>query len=685
MAQLRSLTLLLLATLLSAPAALAADTWTTPYTGIRQLKRTTTSPNRQIFALEVDLSNSRIVLRSTASSERKQTPGSFAKVVGAHAAINGDFFEYTHYNTIGMSAGNGASWGIGDSTSMAVFAFGAGGRAEIRRQSEVTAFDSSWMKGVVSGFPDVMRDGQVISSYPDGDPGHCGARHPRSALGLSQDKKKLYMVVVDGRTTASVGATCAELGTIMKDLGAYTALNLDGGGSSALVVKSGTSYSVINKPSDGSQRTVANHLAVIVSDTPVVVTGGMKIAVVDDETSAPLVGARVTLSGVATAQTTGSDGTTTFTNLTPGQGAYSATASMSGYETTTRSGGTVDAGQTYTFTLRLKYIPGGLKVITRDLTTSAPLSGARVTVDGSTATHGPQTTGADGSTIFSSLRPGAGTYSATATLSGYATTTRSGASVDANSTYDFTLQLQRLTGDLRVIVRDEDTDALLSGATVTLTGLSGNVGSKTTNASGEALFTNLTPGEAAYSASASKSGYDAASRAGATVHAGNTYPFTVWLTKTSVVVPPQDIDGDGLPDAEDNCPFVWNPNQEDSDRDGMGDACAPIVPEPDAGPAPDAGADTDTGSGGEVVVGDASIEAPDVPTHPLEDASLPDAGAPFDSGLPGGDQDGVAGEQPGDYLVTIEAGGCRAANGVFALWPALLPIGLWLTGRRRRP
>ena len=95
------LTALCLVAALGLPlTALAGDTWTTPYAGIRQLKRTTSSPRTlNIVALEVDLSNPRISLRSTASSERKKTPGNFAKAVGAHAAINGDFFEWTYYNT----------------------------------------------------------------------------------------------------------------------------------------------------------------------------------------------------------------------------------------------------------------------------------------------------------------------------------------------------------------------------------------------------------------------------------------------------------------------------------------------------------------------------------------------------------------------------------------------------------
>lgn len=43
------------------------------------------------------------------------------------------------------------------------------------------------------------------------------------------------------------------------------------------------------------------------------------------------------------------------------------------------------------------------------------------------------------------------------------------------------------------------------------------------------------------------------------------------------LVEAQDSDGDGIPDAMDNCPHVYNPDQQDSDGDGIGDACEMLV------------------------------------------------------------------------------------------------------------
>ncbi|MBR2979484.1 MAG: phosphodiester glycosidase family protein [Myxococcaceae bacterium] len=432
------LTALCLVTALGLPlTALAGDTWTTPYAGIRQLKRTTSSPRTlNIVALEVDLSNPRISLRSTASSERKKTPGNFAKAVGAHAAINGDFFSYSDYSTTGMAAGNGASWGKADSTYMATFAFGSG-RAEIARQSAVISFDSSWMKGVVSGYPDIVRDGVTISSYPDGDPGHCGSLNPRSGIGLSQDKKKLYMVVVDGRTSASKGVYCSELGDIMRGLGAYNAINLDGGGSSALVVKSGSSYPAINTPSDGSQRVVANHLAVIVSDAAVTTATlrGVVFDAADSSMATRVSGATVRLNS---GQSVTTDANGNFSFDLP-LGTYTLTASAAGYTANSHQRTLSTLGETVWGSLGIAK-QGKLNVEVSDASDDSLLEGVAVSLGGGAT----QTTNASGIASFSNLD--AGNYTASASATGYESG-KGTAAVSSGATAQLAIALKPLVVD----------------------------------------------------------------------------------------------------------------------------------------------------------------------------------------------------------------------------------------------
>lgn len=89
------------------------------------------------------------------------------------------------------------------------------------------------------------------------------ARHPRTAVGYSGNGNKVYFVVVDGRSTASVGVTSRELADVMTYLGCQYAINLDGGGSSCIVVND----AVKNVPSDGAARSVADGLFSIYKST----------------------------------------------------------------------------------------------------------------------------------------------------------------------------------------------------------------------------------------------------------------------------------------------------------------------------------------------------------------------------------------------------------------------------------
>ena len=92
----------------------------------------------------------------------------------------------------------------------------------------------------------IMQNGQFMEDWAE--------RHPRTAIGFNADSTKLYFVVVDGRHLTSTGVTLREMKGIFDALGAVTAVNLDGGGSSCMVVND----EVINHPSDGSVRAVGN-------------------------------------------------------------------------------------------------------------------------------------------------------------------------------------------------------------------------------------------------------------------------------------------------------------------------------------------------------------------------------------------------------------------------------------------
>jgi hypothetical protein len=87
--------------------------------------------------------------------------------------------------------------------------------------------------------------------------------HPRTAVGINHKTGRVLLLVVEGRSKASRGYTSVELANLLRDFGADEALNLDGGGSSTMVVggRAGRPH-VVNRPGDGYLRRVSNALEV---------------------------------------------------------------------------------------------------------------------------------------------------------------------------------------------------------------------------------------------------------------------------------------------------------------------------------------------------------------------------------------------------------------------------------------
>lgn len=112
--------------------------------------------------------------------------------------------------------------------------------------------ESSPVKQAVNAWwGDLVADGKVLPK-PGGD------RHPRTAVGCDADGRWLYLVVADGRQTGySEGMDLRELADTMSRLGAAYAINLDGGGSSMMLVAEEKGKRVIvNRPSSGAPRPV---------------------------------------------------------------------------------------------------------------------------------------------------------------------------------------------------------------------------------------------------------------------------------------------------------------------------------------------------------------------------------------------------------------------------------------------
>ncbi|HEX8099580.1 MAG TPA: phosphodiester glycosidase family protein [Actinomycetota bacterium] len=109
---------------------------------------------------------------------------------------------------------------------------------------------------VMGGVPSLLQGGSVVATNCSAD--LCN-RHPRTGVGIRSDGRVL-LVVVDGRQKGwSIGYTLVEFAQLFKWLGAVDAINLDGGGSSTMVVEG----AIKNRPSDGTERSIVNSILVL--------------------------------------------------------------------------------------------------------------------------------------------------------------------------------------------------------------------------------------------------------------------------------------------------------------------------------------------------------------------------------------------------------------------------------------
>ncbi len=139
---------------------------------------------------------------------------------------------------------------------------GIGNRIELKVSSTPNIND---IKFAIGGGSYILENGELRN--PDtSSPGN----HPRTGIGISQDGKEIILVTIDGRSNSYTGVTQEMFGAILKSLGAYNAINLDGGGSTTMAIKPLDSEKavVVNSPSDGSERLVINGIGVF-SNAPI--------------------------------------------------------------------------------------------------------------------------------------------------------------------------------------------------------------------------------------------------------------------------------------------------------------------------------------------------------------------------------------------------------------------------------
>ncbi len=205
---------------------------------------------------------------------RAQTVSQFLVIHDLQLAINGDFFWPWWYHTIfdyyphdndptdvnGFAASNGDVYSEekADDPRPTLF-LSQDNRAGID-QSIGAVYNA------ISGIPLIVEDGHISGQIKPDE--YYAGLHPRSAVGLDRERRTLLLFIVDGRQpNYSEGVTMPELAQIAIEHGAYTAINLDGGGSSTLVIEDATGKpQILNSPIHasipGMERPVGNHLGV---------------------------------------------------------------------------------------------------------------------------------------------------------------------------------------------------------------------------------------------------------------------------------------------------------------------------------------------------------------------------------------------------------------------------------------
>lgn len=226
----------------------------------------------KLFVYEIDLTapsisievstpdNQAVFKRQKMTEQAIYEDGTGHKVWGG---VNGDFFNMKTGEPRGIVYKNGVA--LKESfftTNNTFFAITHQRKAVIGDLNEYNSIKGT-LKEALGGRTWLVKNG-VVSAFANDT-----LYEPRTCVGVSKDRQKIYLLAVDGRQeTYSNGMNYGELSRCMYALGAYNAINIDGGGSTTFFRRKTDDFSVgcfeiRNKPSGGTERPVANGLLII--------------------------------------------------------------------------------------------------------------------------------------------------------------------------------------------------------------------------------------------------------------------------------------------------------------------------------------------------------------------------------------------------------------------------------------
>jgi hypothetical protein len=197
---------------------------------------------------------------------KASTTSQFARSMGVQIAINGDIFSPWHANgpfdyfphigdrvaPAGYAMSEGIAYGHGSGPTIY---FSKTGEASFTL-GDITVYNA------ISGINMIIQGGKIVEGLDN------SYAAPRTAIGLGESGKQLFLFVADGRQPFySQGATLYEMAQLLISYGAKDAMNMDGGGSSTLVMRNSLGIvQVVNSPIQtgipGRERPVGNHLGI---------------------------------------------------------------------------------------------------------------------------------------------------------------------------------------------------------------------------------------------------------------------------------------------------------------------------------------------------------------------------------------------------------------------------------------
>ncbi|MEM7332161.1 MAG: phosphodiester glycosidase family protein [Chloroflexota bacterium] len=241
--------------------------------GTRYERFVFSGPNIVAHVVEIDLNQTQATFKVTSTDEADQfeplKTTSFLNQFGSQIAINGSFYQVNRqsgaFQPIGMVISDGVVENNGRSRYPALCISNSN-----QIGIEAAGICPEGTAQGIAGNVLVVNNGNAINARNSRFPGRANAfrPEPRTAVGLSEDGRTMWLVVVDGRQPSySVGMTMDELGEFMAGLGVETAVNLDGGGSSTLVTqnwygRATTLNSPVHNGIPTLQRPVPTHLGV---------------------------------------------------------------------------------------------------------------------------------------------------------------------------------------------------------------------------------------------------------------------------------------------------------------------------------------------------------------------------------------------------------------------------------------